>query len=633
MKKRDSKIETDPYLEKLKQQYIKAKKAYYNKKKPIITDAAFDRLEDQIRKMDPDWDELKKTGVPVANKKTEVRLDEYAPSLNKAYPPAFPKWLAKNPAKSYIKMAKLDGTSLLLTLKKGVPTKLATRGNGEMGKDISFLIPALDLPVLKSRASLVLRIEAVMSKQKYKKWADKFEDPRSMVNGLFNRREPGPALADVDLVVLGVYGIPLTEAFAMTNLFKGQLRMVPNVMIRSSGMTTEAMTADLAELRKNGTYEVDGLVIAPNDFVLKYSSNDKPKNIVAFKVNADIDAVQVTVEKIIWKVSRTGRIIPKIRIADTVIGGVTVNHATSHNATWMVDRKIGPGAVLKVVRSGGVIPKIVDVIKPAKKLTLPDIAYNRVGVHFEVAQNHADVQTKDQIKLEQLVKFMTTMGIEFLASKTLTKLQPDLPTPGAYLRAWHRGRLGAVMLTHGIGAAMRKKIVAEFDRVFGSTVSMRQLMVASQCFGVGIGDRRLQQLEDAGVSMSWLSFSDEDEIVAKVSKIAGWSDKTVTLLVSGLPKWQKFHDSVSSMLTIYGSLPKRKKPSVNEGPLKGQRISFTGYRDKQQEAAIETAGGEVVPFGSKTKILLVKAGGKASSKVDKAKEKGIKVCSFEDLKL
>jgi NAD-dependent DNA ligase len=189
------------------------------------------------------------------------------------------------------------------------------------------------------------------------------------------------------------------------------------------------------------------------------------------------------------------------------------------------------------------------------------------------------------------------------------------------------------MLDLGVGAAMVKKIVAEFDRVFGSTVSMRQLMVASQCFGVGIGDRRLQQLEDAGVAMRWLSQADEDEIVAKVSKIAGWSDKTVTLLISGLPKWQKFHDSVAKMITIYGSLPKRKKPSVNEGPLKGQRISFTGYRDKQQEAAIETAGGEVVPFGSKTKILLVKAGGKASSKVDKAKEKGIKVCSFEDLKL
>lgn len=635
MKKRDSKIET-PFdqtkkLDAMKRKYLKVKDAYYNDDSSGMTDAEYDKLEDKIRELDPKWPELKKTGVPVANKKTEVALAEPMPSLNKAYPEAIDKWANKNPCSRYVRMAKLDGSALQVVFDKGVCVQVATRGNGVLGGDITFLAPHLNIPKsIPVKTRVVLRCEAVISTVKFQiYWAEEFDNSRNMVNGILNRKTPHTALSHVDIVVLGVYDHPLSYGLKLAESWG--FDVVQRELF--SDISATVLMKALSSQRAKSKYEMDGLVIAPYDFHFAYKNADKPKNIVAFKVNADIDAVEVTVESIIWKVSRTGRIIPKIRIADTVIGGVTVNHATSHNATWMVDRKIGPGAVLKVVRSGGVIPKIVDVIKPAKKLTLPDIAYNRVGVHFEVAQNHADVQTKDQIKLEQLVKFMTTMGIEFLASKTLAKLQPDLPTPGAYLRAWHRGRLGAVMLTHGIGAAMRKKIVAEFDRVFGSTVSMRQLMVASQCFGVGIGDRRLQQLEDAGVSMRWLSQADEDEVVADVSKIAGWSDKTVTLLVSGLPKWQKFHDSVSSMLTIYGSLPKRKKPSVNEGPLKGQSISFTGYRDKQQEAAIETAGGEVVPFGSKTKILLVRAGGKASSKVDKAREKGIKVCSFEDLKL
>jgi NAD-dependent DNA ligase len=622
----------DPYLEARKRQYIKAKTAYYNKR-PILTDAAFDRLEDLIRKMDPDWAELKVTGTAVADKKTEVSLQELMPSLNKAYPEAVGKWVAKNPSDEYVVTDKLDGSSLQVVYNHGKLSQVVTRGNGILGGDITFLAPKLNLPwVIKSKSLTVFRCEAVIKREVFdRRWATEFDNPRNMVNGLLNRKTAHKALADVDIVVLGCYGLSVTAGLKLANM-EG-LHTVPLTGITKRQASPEGLT-DLLETRlSKSLYDMDGLVVAPTDFKLVYRSADKPKGIVAFKVNADADAVQVTVESIIWQVSRTGRIIPKIRIADTIIGGVTVNHATAHNAKWMVDRKIGPGAVLKVVRSGGVIPKIVDVVKPTKKLSLPDVPYTQVGVHFEVAQDKADGKTKGKIKLEQLVKFLGTMGIEFLAAKTIAKLQPDLPTPHSYVKAWHEKWLAEVLLDVGIGSAMTPKIVAEFDRVFGSTVSMRQLMVASQCFGVGIGDRRLRQLEEAGISMRWLSQADEDEVDAKVSKIAGWSDKTVTLLISGLPKWQKFHDSVAEMLTINGSLPQRKKPSVNAGPLKGQRVSFTGYRDKAHEAAVEAAGGEIVPFGSKTTILLIKVGGKASTKVDKAREKGIRVCSFSDLKL
>lgn len=827
-------------LHSMKHLYIKAKKSYYNgNKKPILTDAAFDRLENQIRKLDPDWAELAVTGVKVADKKTEVALVEPMPSLNKAYPEAISKWVAKNPSDDYMVTDKLDGASLQVVYDGGKLSQVVTRGNGVLGGDISFLAPKLNLPrAIKSKSRTVFRCEAVMTKENFQRWkkhfqvadikdsekatgnnsadrraitaseisalaefkdltqdyktwkrkyqshvdnaiavgkrtdlsfkqylrlaqkagvttpemigkkpklyqlarygdmgpytigncrfvtmaqnqkeltanlgrrntiaasvaateryfvaispdgkthksknlhtfsdkhglnfsnlhsvfsgkrphhkgwtgyfvepderlapklvakkddTESFVTARNMVNGLLNRKTAHKALVHVDIVVLGCYGLSIKAGL---NLAKMEgLHTVALTGITARQATPEGLT-DLLETRlSKSLYDMDGLVVAPTDFKLVYPNADKPKGIVAFKVNADADAVQVTVESIIWQVSRTGRIIPKIRIADTVIGDVTVNHATAHNAKWMVDRKIGPGAVLKVVRSGGVIPKIVGVTKPAKKLSLPTIPYTQVGVHFEVAQDRADGRTQSKIELEQLVKFLGTIGIEFLASKTIAKLQWELPIPYSYVCAWHEKRLADILIESGVGALMTKKIVAEFDRVFGSTVSMRQLMVASQCFGVGIGDRRLRQLEDAGISMRWLSQADEDAVDARVSKVAGWSDKTVALLISGLPKWENFYISVCSMITIDGSLPRRKKPSVNAGPLKGQLVSFTGYRDKAHEAAVEAAGGEIVPFGSKTTILLIKAGGKASTKVGKAKAMGIRVCSFADLKL
>ena len=612
--------------------YRKAVNAYYNGT-PIISDAVFDKLEDRIRKAEPNWIHLRKTGARVGDKKTEVELIKFMPSLNKAYPEAISKWIAKNPSNEYIVTDKLDGSSLQVVYKDGRLSQVVTRGNGVLGGDITFLASKLNLPsIIRSKSLTVFRCEAIIKREIFDRlWSSEFDNPRNMVNGLLNRKTAHKALAHVDIVVLGCYGL---STVAGLNLAKMEgLHTVSKTGITKNQATPDGLTSLLETRLSKSLYDMDGLVVAPYDFRLEYKNADKPKAIVAFKVNSDADAVQVTVEKIIWQVSRTGRIIPKIRIADTVIGDVTVNHATAHNAKWMVDRKIGPGAVLKVVRSGGVIPKIVGVIKPSKNLSLPDVPYKQVGVHFEVVQDKADSKTKSKIALERLAKFLGTMGIEFLAAKTIAKLQWELPIPYSYVRVWYEKRLADILIEAGIGPAMTKKIVAEFDRVFGSTVSMRQLMVASQCFGVGIGDRRLRQLEDAGVSMRWLSQADEDEVDAKVSKIAGWSDKTVTLLISGLPKWEKFHSSVAEMLTINGSLPQRKKSSVNAGPMKGQRVSFTGYRDKAHEEAVANAGGEVVPFGSKTTILLVKAGGKASSKTDKAKEKGIKVCSFEDLKL
>jgi NAD-dependent DNA ligase len=619
-------------LETFKQKYIEAKEAYYNAKRPIMTDAAFDKLEDLIRSMDSDWSGLRVTGVSVSDKKTEATLVEFMPSLNKAYPEAIGKWIAKNPSDEYIVTDKLDGSSLQVVYDGGKLSQVVTRGNGVLGGDITFLASKLNLPrTIKSKSRTVFRCEAIIKREVFDRhWSSEFDNPRNMINGLLNRKTPHKALAHVDIVVLGCYGLSIPAGLKLAK--SEGLHTVTITSITKREATPEALIDLLQTRLSKSMYEMDGLVIAPLNFTMKYRDADKPKAIVAFKVNADADAVQVTVESIIWQVSRTGRIIPKIRIADTMIGGVTVNHATAHNAKWMVDRKIGPGAVLKVVRSGGVIPKIVGVIKPAKKLSLPDVPYTQVGVHFEVTQEKADSKTKSKIALERLVKFIGTMGIEFLASKTIAKLQSELPRPLSYVKAWHEGRLTDILLDAGIGAAMSKKIVAEFDRVFGSTITMRQLMVASQCFGIGIGDRRLRQLEDSGVSMGWLSTASKNKVVARVSALPGWSVKTIDLLTNGLPKWQEFHDSILSMLNVDGGL-KKKLTSNKQGKLTGHRVSFTGYRDKQHETAVVSAGAELVTFGSKTTILLVKAGGKASSKVDKAREKGLRVCSFADLKL
>lgn len=619
-----------PTLSELKGEYLAAKNAYYNKKKPIMSDAAFDRLEDKIKHLDPKWPELKKTGVKVLNKKVEVALRQPMPSLNKAYPPAFPSWLAKFPSPSYVAMHKIDGTSLLLTFKDGVPFKLVTRGDGLLGKDISFLLPALKIPNFAKTPGLTdLRLEAVISKANYKKWAQVFDDPRSMVNGIFNRRIPHPSLKDVDLVVLGCYGHKLTGSFGDLG---GQLKQVPFEVVPVKKMTTEAMTELLSKARDSGRYAVDGLVIAPKDFVLDYKNNDKPKNIVAFKVNDVADQVEVTVEKIIWQVTGRKRIVPKIYIKPTKIGGVMVKHAAAHNAQWMQNRKIGPGAVVKVVRSGGVIPKIEEVVK-AGKFQPPVVIYKTEGVHFVLDESKTSAATDNHVEVLNIVKFAKTMGIELIAGKTAADLHhAGLRSPMAYFRMFKQpAKMMQVFNDAGYAGAQGTKIRNEIAKCFSSELSLKRLMVAFQCFGVGIGIRKLDQIEDAGISMAEVLRCPVAKLPGLLSPVDGYSDKTIKVVQDGHSAWQDIVRELRLLdYRLNGKLPLKAKP---KGILSGQFFSWTGYRSAEQEAIITANGGECIGLGSKTTTLFYNPEGKFPAKVEAARAKGVNCVVFSKFKI
>lgn len=612
-------------LAKMKALWTEAVDAYYNRKRPIMTDAEFDALEDSITKLAPAWVSLNKTGVRVADKKTEVLLARPMPSLRKAYPEAIGKWCAKFVPKDrmpgYITMDKLDGSALQLRYVALRLKQVATRGDGLLGGDITFLAPHLNIPHIISGGSseLVLRCEAVIRRSVFdKKWAKHFDDPRSMVNGLLNRKTPHPALADIDIVVVGIYDLSIVTALqvAKANGFK---------TVPTSFVAEDEFAEHLAQRKAASLYDIDGLVVTTNEFRLNYASDDKPKDIIAFKVNAVADEVEATVKKIIWQVSGRGRIIPKICIEPTKIAGVMVQHATAHNAVWLMERGIGKGAVVKLVRSGGVIPKINSVVSKGSA-DYPTIPYRVIGVHY-VALNPSK-GTASGIDAKNIVKFMQTLGIKQLALKTATLLLPVFPTPLSYIEAWWCDGLAA-KLASVIGAKTATNLVEEFDRVCAKPIPMRTLMVASQIFDVGIGERKLAMIEQSGISMNALLTGGYTR--KKLIEVEGYSDITADLVITGLPEMAHFVARASKILHLDGALPARL-PKVR-GSLSGQCVSFTSYRDKAHEASVAAAGATVVPYGAKTSILLYKDGGKASAKVESAKDKGLRVCTFKELGL
>lgn len=616
-----TKIPFPKNLADAKVMYAKAREAYYNDN-PIMSDAEFDNLEDWIAAAAPKWSGLKKTGVATKHKK-EVEHEYFMPSLSKAYPEHQPKYLAKYPSPKYVAMAKLDGTSLALTYRKGKPVRLVTRGDGIIGGDVSHFIPFLCkhgiIPyAFNTKKDVTLRLEGMMRTRTFEKnWSreakgDKgFDNARNMVNGLFNRQQAHPAMKDVELLVLGVFGMPLEEGLAKATDWG--FDVVPYVVANKS------FIADLSMewARREWTFfDMDGVVIAPKAFHYEYENADKPKGIWAYKENDHADAAEVEVVDIVWQKSRTGRWTPKIKIAPTRMGGVTVTNATAHNANWILERKIGPGAVLKVLRSGGVIPKIVDVVKGVseKKMKYPSGEYRWDGKYI------VDTQETATERVRKLHFFMETMGVEGAAEKSLTKMHDlSLLTEVLDLLILAKHKVPPRTMVEALGQANSKKVLAQLQAALEAP-KLRKLMVASQCFGIGVGDRVLAKIEANGLPLGLAMKMDMQQLHGTLTTMPGFKDKTAAKIADGMIVFAAWYKRAREYVKADTSidLPKVKKQVT--GPLTGINVSWTGYRDKEQEAKVESLGGTIVTFSvSKTTVLLYKEGGKASTKIEKAK--------------
>lgn len=611
--------------------YLKAKKAYDNGGEPLMSDAQFDKLEDKIRKLDPSWSKLRTTGTRIENKKTEVKLPYFLPSLGKAYPEAIGKFFAKyQKVDKWLAMLKLDGSSLYLRYTKGKPTHLITRGDGTRGGDISFLIPALShtLPVIKDKGDLHFRCEAIMPKSVFaSKWEgkredDKFENARNLVNGILNRKTPHPALKDVKIVVLGQFGEKLLPGLKRASI--NGLCTVPYHTITSDNSNADYLTTNLARSKTQAAYEADGLVLAPLNFLYEYQNSDKPKGIIAFKVNSEDMEVEAKVKDIIWQLSHNGRFTPKLLIEPIRLDGVTVTHATCHNAKWMYDRFIGPGAIVKLVRSGGVIPKIVGVVKKGKR-SEPNEPHKWRGVHLVLDSKNSEAAT--EVTQRRIFRYLRVFEIENIALKTVQKFyDAGLTTPFHYMKAYKDKNIKPLLKAE-LGENT-KKIFQELHKL--DNVKLSTLMVASTCFPEGVGERKLSLLVDHGIDLRQLTHKEatESRIRSLLSDVPKFKDASVDMIVEGMPAFRKFLVQAEKFITVQADKKAKAKKAIS-GPLNGINVSFTGYRDKEQEQTIINNGGSVVTFGAQTKVLLYKEGGKLSSKLEKAKEKGMLVTTFD----
>lgn len=586
-----------------------ANAAYYNQK-PILTDNEYDILKEFILNKFPENIAVQEVGAPIEKKKT--KLPFYMASMNKIKPDtnAVVNWKQTYHG-PYVISGKLDGVSGLYTGKQ-----LFTRGNGEYGQDISYFINGLNLPQFDE--TFVVRGEFIIKQDVFdKQFAGEFSNSRNFVSGVINSKKIEILkLRAIDFVCYEVVYPQMTPSQQMKWLINKGFNTVKYELVND--IDNDMLSEKLQEWRNNYEYTTDGLVIYDDQFHDR--KNENPKHAFAFKMVLTEQEAEAKVLNVSWNVSVHGYLKPRVRIEPVNIAGVMIKHATGHNAAFIKNNKIGFGAVVKVIRSGDVIPKITEVIQPAAEASMPNVPYKWTSTKVDVIMD--DFMETAEYKAKQIKQFFDAIGVEGLG-------------PGNIKRIMNGGfdtiekmlvmSVEDLMTVDGFKEKSSTKLVSSIKSSVDK-LTMPQLMYASNIFGRGLGMKRMKEIMKALPDILVSDISNQEKL-EKVSNLPGYAEKTARLFVNHIDDFVAFIKKVN----LQERLVENMGEVDTSHPLYGKRVVFTGFKNQTLEERLDALGANVMKSVSKkTDYVLVMDMEESTTKAEKARKLGVKMVLVGD---
>ena len=384
---------------------------YYNTGETSLSDDRYDMIKEIIGTVD----------VGAIPKDKKVKLPFWLGSMDKLKPEdtaRFGRWLNDNTATSFILESKLDGISCLF-----YQNKLYTRGNGLVGSDISHLIKYfIDSSSESLPKNVGVRGELIIQKSVFdKKYKSEFANPRNFVAGRVNSKTERDGLKDIEFVtyeyITDISKPQLAPSEQLKKLSNLGFKTVHNKVVNT--LTLDVLKEELLKFREVSPYEIDGLIIQANSSFMRNKTSN-PDYAFAFKMRIQENEKLSTVVQVEWNPSKWGMLKPRVKIQPIELGGVTITWATGFNAYFIDTYKIGPGAVVKITRSGDVIPHIISVEKPS-----PSGASLPADVSWTWSETGIDI-VLDTVGSESCIKlmnnFFSKMGIKFVSTATIQKI-------------------------------------------------------------------------------------------------------------------------------------------------------------------------------------------------------------------
>jgi len=605
---------------------------YYHTDTPLVPDSVFDLLKEILEERDPTNEYLKEIGAKPVSKDL-VKLPYPMASLNKIKPEKdiLNAWKKKYHG-PYVLSDKLDGVSALL-YKNDNKFKLFTRGDATSGQDISHLISY----VLKDKYkpgkipdNSAIRGELIISKKNFEKIKDQYANARNTVSGLVNSKNYSIDVAKLtDFVSYAIVHPQMNQEEQMNKLKDWELPLVTYKV--ANNLTMDMLGEYLQKRRKDSEYEIDGIVVIDSSKI--YNVKDKnPEYGFAFKMLFEDQVATTEILDVQWNISKHGYLKPVVKIKPVNLVGVNITNITAFNARYVVDNVLGPGAVIKIVRSGDVIPHILEVIKPAKsgKPKLPDIPYKWNDTNIDLIAKDVHGAAKDTIITKQITSFFEVLGVKHISEGIVRKLvEHNYKTIPDILNA----DLTKLDEIEGVGYKLLNKIYTNILDAFKNT-NLQTLMAASNTFGRGLSVKKLNVIVKAYPNIMNEKWN-KDELKNKILELPGFNDITASQFVGNFDKFKKFFQELEKVPTI--NIKHLKRPIITKKPsgdlFHNKKIVFTGFRSKELEEFIVNNGGVVTTAVSKNTDLLIHAPGEeSSSKYMKANELGIEIMSVDKFK-
>lgn len=655
---------------------------YYQHDKPIISDAEYDALRKELEDLERKFPELQtpdsptqKVGAAPLSKFAKVKHSVPMLSLANAFSEDdVREWDARNrkflgrPESfkfAYLCEAKIDGLSFSARYEQGKFVLGLTRGDGEVGENITDNLATILPPKLEGNFPEILEVrgEVYMTHANFSELnagladKDKFANPRNAAAG--SLRQKDASITASRKLNYFIYGIgeksePLgtTQTEIMTNLVVFGFRTIA-AGEKKPDDNYYIVTQDLDELIRfyNATllkrsllsYDIDGLVYKINGLYYQKRLGElarSPRWAIAHKFPAE-QAVTI-IEAIDIQVGRTGVLTPVARLKPITVGGVVVSNATLHNEDEINRKDIRIGDTVVVQRAGDVIPQVVSVdlskrSPDAQKYifleTCPVCGSHAVREEGEVARRCTGGLTCEAQLTERIRHFVArgALDIEGLGDKQIAAFWADGLIKNIADIFTLADKAEQIANREGWGKKSLDNLLSAIEK--SKKVALDKFIFALGIRHIGEVTAKLLARE-YGTVENWFeamkNLSQNAELLEQVQNINGIGG----IVAKSLADFFAENHNVEIVEKLLSHLQIAEVKAVeSDSAVAGKTVVFTGTLTKMSRAEAKERAerlGAKVASSVSAKTDFVVAGADAGSKLKKATELGVKVLSEDE---
>ncbi len=626
----------------------KARRTYYQESYEIMSDFEYDKLYDELEALE------KETGIILSNSPTQqvgyivlselkkVKHDKKMLSLDKT------KDISKIEdflsTKKGLLSFKMDGLTIVLTYNDGNLISAVTRGNGEIGEDITHNCKVFkNIPLkIPFKDELIIRGEALISFKDFEninenlEITEKYKNPRNLCSGTV-RQLNNEITKDRNVSFLAFSLVKCNKEF---NLKSEQLQFLASLGFEIveyalvDKYNVEKTILNFEKKVETNKFATDGLVITFDNILYSNSLGETskfPKDSIAFKWADDL--ATTTLLDVEWNTSRTGLINPIAIFEPVELEGTTVNRASLHNISIIKNLKLGIGDIIKVYKANMIIPQVAENETNSDNLKIPEKC-NACGGKAET------IQIRDGLALKctnptciakvinGIVHYVSrdAMNITDFSKATIEKFINNKFITN-YTDIYNIEKYkDDIINMQGFGEKSYNNLINAIEKSKNTTL-------ANFIYALGIEHIGLSNAKTLCKYFSYNFDNIKNATLEQIIAIDGFGEIMAKSLVDYFNNENNLNliNKVLPLLKLNDNINNTENTSLKDKVfvITGDLQTFKNRKELQQK--IEDLGGKVTnSVSSKTDYLINNDKNSTSSKNKKAKELNINIISEED---